>query len=376
MALAQASSQFEATNIMKLLHLGLLAAAVFGAVPAGVASGGQGSAPVHPAPAPTPTNAPPTRAPAPPAPSTAAPAPPAPPPAPTSMAAKILIPANVFKLPAAQMLTVNGQQMTAGALRQDIQSQIAKQAPPPTLVNVASGKKPTRPVLSMPAPTHQTMAPNLDCSNRSPTLFGVTGAVTPGQEITLSGACFGDQTGQVKLIGPFPGGSLSLTFSKWSAGKIIAAVPAVRGVSDQTVAISVVTSAKVESPSKPVTFLSTRERVEVPARFWTPGTHFGMTWQLTLVDPPKADTSPTQFSVTVNPACALDTMDATATVGAVTGVTGWSDGPPNAATVQVAWVPQETSTTYYYVIVKETDHVLSTSIDVKAWASCPLGVAP
>jgi hypothetical protein len=161
-----------------------------------------------------------------------------------------------------------------------------------------------------------------------------------------------------------------ITFSQWGAGRIVAALPPVSGSADQTVAISVTTHVeKRESPAKQANFTAARQRVEVPARLWSPVSHFDGTWY-TFEPLPK---SPMQFEVTINPACSLDNVDVHAIVGAVGSVTGWTDGPPNASTIQIAWAPSTTVTTYWTGAV---DTVSTAIFDVKTWADCPIGLAP
>ncbi len=323
-----------------------------------------------------------------------APAKPLPPAVQKSAAGKMRVPANLLKLGDSEIIFVGGKQVSAGEVRRDLKAQILHAAGAPTLVRVASRKPPapsrlpisaeaaamlahTHPGLKAPAP--------VDCTQQPPAILAIEGAVGSGEQLTLVGRCFGDHVGDVKVMGQFPGGNLhvsadplhpGVTFTEWTNGRIVAALPAVTGSPDQTVAISLITHAeKRESPARQASFTAARERVEVPARLWSPSAHFELMWN--TADGTQINlgaSNPTPFSVTVNPACYLDTMEANAASGKVTAMTGWADGPPNAATVQVAWQPQRTVTSYWYSVV---DDVFESEIfDVKAWASCPVGIAP
>lgn len=294
------------------------------------------------------------------------------------------LPAGVMTMSPNTMITVGGKQVSAGSVQSDVKAQIRKAAGPPTLMHVASNKRPSvHPNTSM---THASAsgATSLgpaaishiqDCATAPPVITKVQGKMTPGQTITLTGGCFGDQPGEVKLNGLFPAGAPQLAKTRWTNGQIQLAVPAVTGAANQQVFLTIVNEHHHESPAKAVNFVATNHRVEVPASYWHAFSHFESQWQDTNDPPAKANTSPTQFDVTVNPACALDNMDTNAAVGRVTAITGWAEGPPNTATVQVAWHPQTTVITHFG-IVSSTSVFEAMTFNVRAWANCPAGIDP
>ena len=309
----------------------------------------------------------------------------------SSAPVKVRVPANLFKLGDGEIIFVGGKNLTAGEVRRDLRAQGIRAAGAPKLVNVASRKVPGQTKLHVSPEAaallsrnraNQSAPAQVDCTQQPPNILAIQGSVAPGQQFTIIGNCFGDQNGDVKIIGQFPGGNLhvsndpahpGITFTQWSSSRIVAALPAVSGSADQTVAISVTTNAeKRESTAKQATFTATRERVEVPARFWSGPTHYEQIhrWD----DANKPLPNPLPISVTVNPACALDTIEAKSTLGKITDIKGWSDGPPNASTVQISWDPQRWTTTSWYSFID--DDWFGIFIDVKAWANCPVGVAP
>jgi hypothetical protein len=285
------------------------------------------------------------------------------------------------------MITVGGKQVSAGTLQNDIKAQIHKQAGPPTLMNVASGKRPSVHLNTSMAHAAaggtttmkgtSSMARIPDCTTDAPVIVKVQGTMTPGQTITLSGGCFGDQPGEVKLNGLFPAGAPQLAKTHWTNGQIQLAVPAVTGAADQQVFITIVNGHHHESPAKAVNFVPTHHRSEVPGTYWRLSPHFEVSWDYTTAAPPPSGrSSPTQFEVTVNPACALDNMETNATLGSVASITGWAAGAPNTATVQVAWNPQIATTTHNVLGVIWIDAWASIAFDVRAWANCPAGIDP
>jgi hypothetical protein len=301
----------------------------------------------------------------------------------TSQAASAMMPSNVLSMNPSAMVNVNGKQVTAGSIQAEVKAQIHKQAGPPTVMKLASGKHPAAMMNSSHAhagATSTTMQnseiPKIkDCATSQPTIFRVTGSMSPGKSFTLEGYCFGDQIGTVKINGAFPAGAPQLVFTQWQGGKIKITVPAVTGAADQQVFVSVVTTNKHESAAKPIAFVATRQRMEVPAQYWTPGAHYAQTWDNLKPRSPAAS-SPTPMSVTVNAACALSDMTSTATVGRVTAINGWSDGPPNVSNVQIAWDGQITITNINMGFHVAGWEVGSVAFDVKAWADCPVGLAP
>lgn len=108
-------------------------------------------------------------------------------------------------------------------------------------------------------------------------IYRVAGTVTPGGTIVVHGGCFGALGGGVKLIGTFPGGSLTLNVSGWTDDTITATIPAVRGVLDQNVQLRlsrlIITgkdlqhSPTVLSDLVPMHFTAIRETVPVDWRY-------------------------------------------------------------------------------------------------------------
>jgi len=294
------------------------------------------------------------------------------------------LPAGVMAMSPTAMITVGGKQVSAGSVQSEVKAQIRKAAGQPTIMHVASNKRPSVHLnTSMghaSASSTTTMgtaaiAQVPDCATAAPVIIKVQGKMTPGQTITLTGGCFGDQPGEVKLNGLFPAGAPQLAKTHWTNGQIQLGVPAVTGAANQQVFITIVNAHHHESPAKAVTFVATNHRAEVPASYWHAFSHFEAAWQETNDAPAKANTSPTQFDVTVNAACALDNMDTNAAVGRVTEITGWAEGPPNTATVQVAWKPQTTLVTHTG-IVSSSSVFEAMTFDVRAWANCPAGIDP
>lgn len=218
----------------------------------------------------------------------------------SSAPVKVRVPANLFKLGEGEIIFVGGKNMTAGEVRRDMRAQILRAAGAPKLVNVASRKIPGQTKLHVSPEAAALLSRNranesapvqVDCTQQPPNILAIQGSVAPGQQFTIIGNCFGDQNGDVKIIGQFPGGNLhvsndpahpGMTFTQWSSSRIVAALPAVSGSPDQTVAISVTTHTdKRESTAKQATFTAARERVEVPARSWGSPTHFEYLWTTT-----------------------------------------------------------------------------------------------
>src|SRR5664279_1868170 len=196
----------------------------------------------------------------------------------TSMSsAKLSVPANILTMNPTALVAVNGKQVAAGSVQADIRAQIHKQAGAPTVIRLSSGKRTSAMLASSAAhgaaaSTQMHTADEFnakDCATAQPAIVRVTGSMSPGKSFTLEGYCFGDQIGSVKINGTFPAGAPQLVFTQWQGGKIKITVPAVSGAADQQVFVSVVTTNKHESAAKPIAFFATRQRVEVPAHYWT-----------------------------------------------------------------------------------------------------------
>jgi hypothetical protein len=174
------------------LRVGLAAVVFLAATGGPNAAASPTQAPVHPA-----------QAPAPPASKTTAPN-------------KLRVPANLFKLGDSEIIFVGGKQTTAGEVRRDLKAQILRAAGAPKLVKVASRKSVGQSKLPISAGAAALLAHNtanlrapavIDCSQQAPAILGIQGSVASSQQFTLIGTCFGDQPGDVKLIGQFPNGN-------------------------------------------------------------------------------------------------------------------------------------------------------------------------
>jgi hypothetical protein len=234
----------------------------------------------------------------------------------------------------------------------------------------------------------QTAAATIDCT-RGPIAGRLQGRVTPGERFTIAGACFGNQPGALELIGQFPGGTLRLDFFGWKDTEIIAATPSVRGAPDHVASITVIRPDGKRSTTKQITFTAARERVDVPAGLWSPSSQYK--WSGVWTDGYNAITDnfsgshssntgaapPATFRLHVNPACWLESMNATPRIGAVTDILGWQNsGPPNDANITVLWRSHRTETVSKYITGNETVTVYDIEFNLRAWASCPIGIAP
>lgn len=238
---------------------------------------------------------------------------------------------------------------------------------------------------SMVVPTRA--APNvreLKCLDRGPPTIGdVSGVLTPGGKISVHGLCLGERPGQVEIIGQFPGGKLKPAFAAWDMTGVELVIPAdVRGATDHAVAVTVVTADGRRSAAVQAQFQALRERVEVPASRWSPGSNF----ELSAADDQmktsnKAYAGQLTRTVRVNPQCGLDTMEVVALAGVVNGVTGWEAGPPNESSVVIDWrgICLETMTLTKILFVGHIRHDESAcrvALQARAWAHCPAGVLP
>jgi hypothetical protein len=224
------------------------------------------------------------------------------------------------------------------------------------------------------------------CKNMGPEILRVRGSVRSGQKFTLEGYCLGKQTGAVELIGQFPSGNLRVAFDKWTDDEIDVVMPPVRGAADHAVAITVVRfSDKARSPAKQATFHAARERLPVPVVNWNPNPSFifigveeggGNIFGGYRVWGAGTGSYTADFRVAVNATCNLDGMDASSQTGRVQQINGWENGPPNVSNVQIVWSPVCTTTTTNYLIASSSQRVCSVAFDLKAWAECPVGIAP
>lgn len=220
----------------------------------------------------------------------------------------------------------------------------------------------------------------------SPVISEVAGRLKPGGKVTVWGKCFGDRTGQVEVIGQFPGGKLTVAFTGWDQTAVDLEMPAtVRGATDHTVAVTVVAADGRRSPAMQAKFVAAREHVAVPDRLWSPASGF----ELAATSDGPSTSNPAgsghlSRTLRINPQCGLDTMDMDVLAGNVSAIRGWEQGPPNEAAVTIDWAGTCLDTTtnvhYNYVIAQDNERSVRSACHVAmkpvAWAYCPVGVAP
>jgi len=225
-----------------------------------------------------------------------------------------------------------------------------------------------------------------------PTITEVAGRLRSGAKVAVWGRCFGERPGRVELIGQFPGGKLALPFTAWDNTGIELEIPAtVRGAADHVVAVTVVTADGKTSPAMQAQFVAYRERIEVPARLWSPTAgfeRFATAETANLIGPTEVNQAyagSSAMTLRVQPQCALDTMDAVVHSGAIKQIRGWEQGAPNEASVTVDWVgtctSTRTTTNYNYVVAQGAPDIsihsaCRVAFQTRAWAYCPVGVAP
>jgi hypothetical protein len=229
--------------------------------------------------------------------------------------------------------------------------------------------------------------------NGPPIISEVQGRLKPGTKVTVWGRCFGDRPGRVEIIGQFPGGKLTPAFTAWDMTGIEIEIPAhIRGAMDHAVAVTIVTAGGHTTPAMQAQFVAARERVEVPDRLWSPSAGFELSATVETLNTATgalrnndARAGQVSKSLRVHPQCGLDTMDAIVLSGGIRAIRGWELGPPNEAAVTIDWegtcTGSKTTTSYNYVLPQVSDDVSISSacrvaFQARAWAYCPVGVAP
>lgn len=316
-------------------------------------------------------------------------------------------PADLFKMDDRAIIIVGGKSRPAGEVKREIKAALQRLSGAPKTMRAARAIPPQpRQVMSSQGPgasqrsryataAGQPVAASggllerraadlkMNCSALAPKITRVRGALSPNQRVAIEGQCLGPTAGAVEAIGQFPGGNMKLAFERWSESEIVAFVPAVRGAADHVVALTVVRADGKRTPAKQANFVAARERVEVPERAWKPAPqldhtsvrsdsglfHMSPDW----LGPGKTGKL---LAVAVNPACALDDVVVTATVGTVIELRGWAEGPPHEASLEVVWRPQCVRTEEFYVFYGSTEEVCRIAFAAKAWASCPVGIQP
>lgn len=342
------------------------------------------------------------------------------------------LPNGLFNMDDRAIIIVSGKQVSAGSVKQAINAAIAKQSGPPKTVKGGTRKldlaamgvgkasvkgeppstmqqsinPPNKKTLATAQSTSVAMAPSdrfkkttvsnngidslsaLKCRDKGPPKISeVEGKLMPGAKVRLWGLCFGDRPGRVEVIGQFPGGKLTPAFTAWDMTNIDLEIPAnVRGATDHAVSVTVVTADGKTSTAMQGQFVAARERVDVPESRWSPTAGFDKTDAGDMsMSSNSAYSGTLAKSVRVNPQCVLDTMDVLVLAGGVSGIHGFEQGQPNEASVTIDWQGACTGATIW---TKHQDFIISQGDDVsfrsachiamqaKAWAYCPVGVAP
>jgi hypothetical protein len=335
---------------------------------------------------------------------------------------KAVVPEGLFGMEDRAIIIVSGKSRAAGDVKREIKAELQRLSGPAQTLRTGSrlksvpvqhvmenpggaprpktgaGALTSRPAtsvegLSMPSAAVQLggirkealVSPKEYCRTHAPEVSRVRGALTPNERFTIEGLCFGDTTGSVQVIGQFPGGNMKLVFERWTDDEIVAFVPKVVGAADHAVALTVVRTDKTRTAAAQAKFVATRERVEVPGRYWSPSERFdhigvvqggGNIFAGFTVNSASAGSYTTPFTLSINPACALDNAAWSSSVGRVDAFNGWDDGPPHEAKVSVVWTPRCTTQTTNYVFASSSQRICSMTFNLKAWAMCPLGVAP
>ena len=333
------------------------------------------------------------------------------------VATKTTLPANLFSVEDRAIIIVSGKPVPAGEIKQQLQSEL-RQASTPATAKVTRTPPQGAPVRDLPGRIGGSVSDRVDVTREPPRVGGsrlsrdaitahagrsyadmlnyckthpaaisrVRGTVTPNARFKIEGECFGEQTGRVEAIGQFPGGNMRLVFEGWSDSEITAFVPAVTGAADHAIAISVVRADGGKSPAAQAQFVATRQQVAVPPQFWSPNPTFtaievdqggGDIFSGFRVFGAGSPQRSTPFSLTINPACELDSAAWSSSIGHVDAFNGWDKpGPMNKASVDVVWTPRCVTQTTNYVFASSSQRVCSVEFAVSAWAQCPVGLAP
>lgn len=226
----------------------------------------------------------------------------------------------------------------------------------------------------------------------APQITEVAGRLKAGARVMVWGRCFGERPGRVEIIGQFPGGKLQPAFTAWDNSGVEIEIPAtIRGAGDHVVALTIVSADGKASAAMQAQFVAARERVEVPANLWSPSAQFdfsatyGTRSQVGPTEGNEAYAGHTLKTLRVQPQCTLDTMDAVVSSGSISAIRGWEQGPANEASVTIDWTgvctSKQISTDIDVVVAQSTPSIFITSacrvaFQTRAWAYCPIGVAP
>ena len=317
------------------------------------------------------------------------------------------------------IIIVSGKQTTAGDLKREVKADLARLAGPPKTVkggarkldfaqptpqntmqhSPGGGKKsslsaksenlvslPGKDTSRLKADAQHVSISEMRCPNNGkgpPKISEVQGKLIPGKRVTIWGECFGDRTGRVEIIGQFSGGKLNPAFVSWDQNSIELEIPAnIRGAADHAVALTVVTADDKTSAAMQAQFVAARERIEVPASQWAPngavditdvtnsgGNIFSGFTAVGIGGGLKA-----KFNLRLNPQCALDNLEVSTTAGRVSSVSGFENGPPNEAAIDVNFSPTCTTKTFNYVVGSDSTTWCHIAYQLHTWAYCPAGL--
>jgi hypothetical protein len=334
------------------------------------------------------------------------------------------LPKNLFEMDDRAIIIIGGKQVAAGDVKRDILQHIERTAgPAKTFAVPARPQLPETPLSARSASSGTSQALqssttgtlgerilargqyDWDCS-KGPFAGRIDGRLRPGEPLKVTGACFGTLPGSIELIGQFhprqpESGRLKLEVYSWYEAEIVAATPRdVREVPDHVVTLTVIRRDGRQSAAKQLNFIAARERVEVPANFWTPMSHYTWNavgknnWNLIrghnnqgsgqFPSQPCPNTFAVDsgcgpasvFRLRVNPACALDNMEVSEKLGQVLNIVGWENGQPFEANITVFWQPHHAWSTTDYWVARSTEEVYSVDFTLRAWANCPIGINP
>lgn len=327
------------------------------------------------------------------------------------------LPANFSTLDSRATIIIGGKPVTVAEISKAISTEIGRTNGPPKSIKAsrkgsasavpaklgtmaATSRSPTinknalspatsfgPPPITNPAQAARVTAEDvrkLHCTHKGPPdLVEISGSLTPGGKLALSGYCFGDRTGRVELIGQFPGGLLRSSFLSWDMTSIELAIPAdIRGAIDHFVAVTVIGADGRRSPAMQARFVAARERVPVPPDRWKPEAKFELMSVVDDIFPMnKASSGKSAKSVRVQRECNLTDMEVLAVAGTVERIEGFDAGPHNEAEVSITWRGACINSTTHHVYIFGIQEVTFKSacrvaLEARANAVCPAGIAP
>lgn len=91
------------------------------------------------------------------------------------------------------------------------------------------------------------------------------GLITPGGRVSMRGCDLGSRPGEMRMLGQFPGGMVTLRIEEWTPQLVVALVPAeLSGVTDQEIRMQLVPAVGTPSKEQPGYFQARRETVVLP----------------------------------------------------------------------------------------------------------------